>query len=1247
MTAAKSIFGQALAIESPPQRAAYLDQACGGDAALRAEVEGLLAALEKAGAFLEKPAVELEATVDSQHRGGPSESAGPAALSASEAVGSHIGPYKLVQLLGEGGMGVVWVAEQTEPVQRRVALKVIKPGMDSAQILRRFEAERQALALMDHTHIATVFDAGTTATGRPYFVMELIKGVPITTYCDELHLPIRERLALFIPVCQAIQHAHQKGIIHRDLKPSNVLVCIQDGKPVAKVIDFGVAKAVHQKLANESLYTEIGQIVGTLEYMSPEQAELSALDIDTRADVYALGVLLYELLTGSTPLDKTRLKSAAILELLRLIREEEPPRPSTRLTNAKNTLASLAAQRRTEPARLTREVRGELDWIVMKCLEKDRTRRYEAASSLARDIEHYLHDEPVEACPPSAGYRLKKMLRRNKGPVAAAAAVFLALLVGVMVSTWQAVRASQARAEARQQRDDAEAARRTAVAERDAKERARAQAEANEREERAVRDFLQNDLLRQADAETQAEHLRALGEEGFAVQANPTVQELLERAAAGLAPTRIGQKFPQQPLVQAEILATVGNAYRGIGEYDRAIAHLERAADLVRTHLGPDQPETLTILHDLANAYGHAWRMDEAIALYEKVRDARTLQLGPDHPDTLTTRHQLALCYLLTGRKTEALALFEQVHVARAARLGLEHRDTLKTLHSLAWTYREVGRTAEAVPLLEKVLDTQAATLGADHPDTADTRNSLALAFTYSGREAAAIALYEKVRDEYVTQLAPNHPTTLNALNNLAIAYRITGRLAEAISLFEQVRDARAAKFGPNEPATLNTMNSLARAYRLAGRAADAIALFEQVRDARLTRLGPDHVETQSTLYHLALSYTDAGKPAQAIPLYEQVREVRLRKLGPDHPDTLKIVCCLAQAYCAVGKQPEGIEMYEQARDAQLRKMGPTHADTLRTLYGLALAYRNVGRNDEAIPLFEQVRDGRIARFGPTHPDTLTALYSLAIAYRNANRLDEAIALFEQVRDVRINKYGPDHVETLKASFSLARAYRSAGRTADAIAAYEQVRDARGAKLGVDHPDTKQCIYELDVAYNDASASLAHTAFFEKIRDDLIAKFGSNQSNLVPNLVRLAEKLRELASKQRKGLPPEHPRLASTLAQHGLTLLKAKKPADAELSLREALSIREKKEPYAWTTFYTQVLLGASLLGQKQWDDAEPLMLAGYEGMKRRTGRPEDAPPSAVLTETLAWVVQLYEAAGKKDIAKEWRKKLEDAKAWP
>jgi tetratricopeptide (TPR) repeat protein/serine/threonine protein kinase len=412
----ESIFAQALEITSAAERAAFLDRACGKNPALRAEVEALLRAHEHSSDLLDLPA-NSAATTD---------------LPSRERPGAVIGPYKLLEPIGEGGMGTVWMAEQTEPIQRRVALKVVKEGMDSRQVLARFEAERQALALMEHPNIARVLDAGRTPSGRPFFVMELVKGQPITKYCDEKRLGVRQRLELFGDVCRAVQHAHQKGIIHRDLKPSNVLVAPYDGKPVVKVIDFGVAKAAGQRLTDLTLFTGFGALVGTPEYMSPEQAEVNNQDIDTRSDIYSLGVLLYELLTGSTPLTRQRLKEAALLEVLRVIREEEPPRPSTRLSESKDSLPSISAQRQTEPAKLTRLVRGELDWIAMKALEKDRNRRYETANGFALDVQRYLADEPVLACPPSVGYRLRKFVRRNKTALAVASLVlfFMAVLGG-------------------------------------------------------------------------------------------------------------------------------------------------------------------------------------------------------------------------------------------------------------------------------------------------------------------------------------------------------------------------------------------------------------------------------------------------------------------------------------------------------------------------------------------------------------------------------------------------------------------------------------------------------------------------------------------------------------------------------------------------------------------------------------------------------------------------------------------------
>ena len=440
----ETLFHEALAKPSS-ERAAFLNAACAGQPDLKAAVVSLLAAHEAAGSLLEKPPLDLGQTIISgsgePQDGAPAQSGEPHLLSTTDyhprpLVESGLviaGRYVLQQKIGEGGMGEVWVAKQTEPVKRKVALKLIKTGMDSKAVLQRFEQERQALAIMDHPNIARVLDGGLTPTGQPFFVMELVNGLPLNKFCDEARLTPRQRLELFVPICQAVQHAHQKGIVHRDLKPANILVTMIDARPVPKVIDFGVAKATSGKLTDESMSTQFGAMVGTLEYMSPEQAGFAGEDIDTRADIYSLGVILYELLTGLRPIDVKRLKNAAVVEMIRIIRDEDPSKPSTRLST-NESLPSVAALRQTDPRKLMSLLRGELDWVVMKCLEKQRERRYETANSLARDIQRYLADEEVDARPPSAAYRLRKFVQRHKGQVIAASLVLLTLAAGIVVS---------------------------------------------------------------------------------------------------------------------------------------------------------------------------------------------------------------------------------------------------------------------------------------------------------------------------------------------------------------------------------------------------------------------------------------------------------------------------------------------------------------------------------------------------------------------------------------------------------------------------------------------------------------------------------------------------------------------------------------------------------------------------------------------------------------------------------------------
>jgi non-specific serine/threonine protein kinase/serine/threonine-protein kinase len=557
--------------------------------------------------------------------------------------GSAIGPYKLIRQLGEGGMGVVYHAQQTHPLRRDVALKVIKPGMDSRQVIARFESERQALALMDHPHIARVFDAGATPAGRPYFAMELVDGVPITRYCDAKRMTVDERIALFIPVCQAIQHAHQKGIIHRDIKPSNLLVTEREGRPVAKVIDFGLAKALGHQLSDATMMTNVGMVVGTLEYMSPEQAELTRQDIDTRSDVYSLGAVLYELLTGATPLPPNPEETSGYVDTLQRIREEEPAHLSARV-RASETSADVAAVRRSDVSRLRRLLHGELDWIVMKALEKDRPRRYETVNALARDLERYLTGDPVDAGPLSATYRLRKFAGRHRIGLAMAATIVALLVAGVVVSTWMAVRASRAEAEAR-----------------------------------AITDFLRNDVLAQAGASTQARP-------DTKPDPDLKVRTALNRAAAG-----IQGKFVSQPLVEASIRETIGNTYEDLGLYPEAQAQLERALELRACLLGDAHADTLSVMSTLGNLYTLQGKYGQAEPLLAKAFDIGRREHGEADATTLQIMNNLALTYKNEGKYAQAEPLYTKALENRRRVLGEEHADTLVSMNNLAMLYRIQG----------------------------------------------------------------------------------------------------------------------------------------------------------------------------------------------------------------------------------------------------------------------------------------------------------------------------------------------------------------------------------------------------------------------------------------------------------------------------------------------------------------------------------------------------------------------------
>ncbi len=850
----RTLFAEALEQGSPEELRSYVDSVCGANGDLREQLEGLLHAHQEAGMFLGGSSRQGAASDPPIH---------------SELLGSQIGPYRLLRQIGEGGFGMVFEAEQLEPIHRQVALKIIKPGTHSpigSEVISRFEAERQALALMDHPHIARVLDAGTTASGHPYFVMELVHGVPITTYCDDHQLTPRQRLELFVPVCQAIQHAHQKGIIHRDIKPSNVMVAQYDGRPAPKVIDFGVAKATEttdSRWSERMRFTQFGTMIGTLEYMSPEQADMSRQGVDTRSDIYSLGVMLYELLTGSTPLTPKRLKDAALGEMLRIIREEEPAVPSLRLSDSGEALASIASQRHTEPAKLTKLVRGELDWIVMKALDKDRGRRYETAIGFAHDIERYLNDEPVRAGPPSTGYRLRKFLHRNLGAVLAGASLAILLLLGILGTSLGLFRARRAehaanvaaQAEARQRIRAEQQLDRAQTAESLAKEEAAIA--------QAVNNFLQNDLLAEAAPENNARDKQV------------TVLELLGRAA-----DRVSGQFDNQPRTEAAIQQIIGETYVKLGEYKTARSHLERALEIRRRELGNDHRDTLTSINDLAVLHKFQGDYKEAEVLYLEALDGRSRMMGEAHPDTLVTMHNLGNLYINQRNFKKAQPIIEKTLEVFRRVLGNEDPQTLSALNNLVMLYVTERELDKAEPLAVEAVATHRRVVGDDHPNSLAAKNNLARLYRAQGRLSEADPLYRETLEACKRVLGDEHPHTIVSMNNLAMLYREQGQVRKAERLFLESLECARRVLGEKHPGTLTIMNELAILFHGENQFAKAEPLYLQVIEVRSQTLGADNPLTLAAMNKLVLLYESLGNKRLAAK-WRNERESRSHKKKP------------------------------------------------------------------------------------------------------------------------------------------------------------------------------------------------------------------------------------------------------------------------------------------------------------------------------------------------------------------------------
>ena len=802
----------ALAVRKPvSERESFLQAVCGPDKALRQRLEALLAAHDQPDILLPTQAEAARPTINLDLADAP-----------DEAVGQTLGRYKLLERLGEGGCGVVYVAEQTEPVRRRVALKVIKLGMDTKQVVARFEAERQALAMMDHPNIAKVLDAGTTDVGRPFFVMELVRGIKITDYCDQANLSTKERLDLFIKVCQAIQHAHQKGIIHRDIKPSNILVTLHDGVPVPKVIDFGIAKATEGRLTDNTVYTQLHQFIGTPAYMSPEQAEMSGLDIDTRSDIYSLGVLLYELLAGSTPFDPKELMASGIDAMRKTIREKEPQRPSTRLaTLGVDQLTTTAKRRSADTSKLLHQLKGDLDWIVMKCLEKDRTRRYDTANGLAADLKRHLNNELVAARPPSTTYRFQKLLRRNKVMSAAVVLVLTAILVGSIVSIRQMLRARRELRRALAAEANALASERKALS-----EKANAQ---------AALQFIQDDVLSQASP-------------GYQPDRELTVRALLDRIAG-----RLDRATGRPPQVEASIRQTLGSVYTELGDYAKAIEHHEAALRIQREHLGQSHPDTLRSLYGLAMAHWWKGSMTLAEPLTREGLDESRRGLGERHPLTLQFMQVRAATLMFVGEMPwtqieslllNALALHREV-------LGPDDPGALRLTYFFAIGSYNNWQDAKAEPLLEDALERSVRVLGEKHPQTAGLMTALAVAYSNLHKLDKAEALARRCVELRRSILGEEHPLAIASVLILARVYALQQQVGKADPLTDRALKLTHALSIESSPFLIWHMSALGWHYLELGRVAQAEVLCDTALQAQTRKPEANPLATPRVFTHL------------------------------------------------------------------------------------------------------------------------------------------------------------------------------------------------------------------------------------------------------------------------------------------------------------------------------------------------------------------------------------------------------------
>lgn len=908
------------------ERRDALERACAGDLALRTAVEQLLNAPPALA-----PQVPFRDGAATFVLGGTADVASTPWPSPDALVDTWVGPYKLLQTIGEGGFGTVYLAEQRKPVQRRVALKIIKLGMDTRQVIARFEAERQALAMMDHPNIARVFDAGATVQGRPFFVMELVHGDPITDYCDRNAVPMEQRLELFVLVCQAVQHAHQKGIIHRDIKPSNVLVTLVDGRAVPKIIDFGVAKATSVSLTDKTLFTELHQAIGTPEYMSPEQAEMTGIDIDTRADIYSLGVLLYELLTGTTPFGSRQLRAAGFGEMQRIIREVEPPTPSSRVSEAKDTLADVASRRHLDAARLPGALRGDLDWIVMRCLEKDRTRRYDTADRLAMDITGHLSGEPVTAAPPSRAYRLRKFVARNRAAVLTVSTIAVLLVAGIGGTTVGFVRAEAGRREAEVQRRNAETQKDTA-----------------EEMLRVLRDMLE-------------------GVQAQVAQGRDTtlMREILDRTRERIEKG----EFKARPLVELSLRNAIGVTYLDLNDFDTSLAVLSGALRIAREQPANATDDLAETLSRLGGALADAGRLAESVPFLREALAIRRHMFKGDNEPTASALNDLATTLEQFGQPAEAEPLHREA-LAMKRRLNPGDAETVaSSITNLAYLLQRTGRLKEAEALYREALAMRQRLYKGKHPLVTVTMNNLAILLGLMGRSAEAEQLYRDslaIRRELYRS---DHEMVANGIANLAFAVTVAGRAAEAEAMFREALEMRRRLFkGADHSSLVVNLDNLGTTVRLQGRAAEAEALARASLEMAQRLFHGDHPDVALGFNSVALALLAKHGAAAAEPYARDAVAMMRRLFSGDHQWTARCLNTLAKVLLERRLTQEAQADAREAIAMNRRLFVGDHPETADGLHTLALVLAASGRSAEAIQSSEEAAAMGKRALAPGHP---------------------------------------------------------------------------------------------------------------------------------------------------------------------------------------------------------------------------------------------------------------------------------------